>query len=836
MEMNDYNILYVDDEQANLNSLKSLFRRKFNFITAISGQKGLEILEAQPVQLIIADQRMPEMTGVQFLKKVKEKWPDIKSILFTAFHDSHVIKEAINDVGIYWYMNKPFENEKLELVIKKALEAYRSENLLKESEKKFKDIFNSIADGFVRRDLQSNIVLVSPSVQGIVGFTPEELKSQKIEQYFVNPQEPKERAQKLLREGGVHTFESEIIKKDGSVITISSSAKLYFDDAGNPQGIESVFRDITASKRTEVALKESEEKFRNLFNSMIDVFVRRDLEHKGVLVSPSIFEITGYNIEEVIGADISQFFVDPQKPERIKQKLLNEGGNQTFEFDLYKKDGDIISISSNAKLYLDNAGNPIGIESVFRDVSEQKKAEQALKESKERYQSLSDASFEAIFISEKGVCLEQNALAEKMFGYSLAEAIGRHGTDWIIPEDREVVKNSMLSGYEKPYEVTALRKDGSTFPAEIQERMMHFKGRDVRVTALNDVSRRTEAESMLVESEQKFRALVTNTEEIIYMIAKDGTFLLSEGKGLEKIGLKGSDVVGMSVFDLYKDYPTMIDDMKRAFNGETVITEIEMGDNYFKNWYTPHLDQKGVIIGLLGLSINITNQKKAELKILKYQNRLKELSLELTLTEEKQRKQLAVDLHDDVGQLLSSSRMQLAAIDFDADQKLIEKKIKDISQTLLLATKATREVIFNLSPPQLNEIGLYAAIHDWMKKEIEKKYKIRTSIIGDIAKYDLKENTRFLLFRSIRELLINVVKHARATSIKVILINDYKSLVIVVKDDGIGFDYESEKPSFSDMGFGLFSIQERISNVGGSITIDSRLNFGTEIKLSVPIG
>ena len=115
--MMEYNILYVDDEQANLNSLKSLYRRKFNILTAISGDKGLELLEKQSIHLIIADQRMPGMTGVAFLKKVKEKWPDIKSILLTAFYDNLVLKEAINNVGIYWYMNKPFDNEKLELII-----------------------------------------------------------------------------------------------------------------------------------------------------------------------------------------------------------------------------------------------------------------------------------------------------------------------------------------------------------------------------------------------------------------------------------------------------------------------------------------------------------------------------------------------------------------------------------------------------------------------------------------------------------------------------------------------------------------------------------------------
>ena len=958
--MKEYNILYVDDEQANLNSLKSLFRRKFNFLTAISGKKGLEILEEQPVHLIIVDQRMPGMTGIEFLKKVKEKWPDIKSILLTAFYDNKVIKEAVNEVGLYWYMNKPFENEKLEHVIRKAQDAYRSENLLKESEKKFTEVFESMVDVFVRRDMDGIGIMVSPSVFDVLGYTQDEIIGKKLAPFYADSRAPEMIKNKLLEGVGTQRFEIDLFKKDGNIITVSTNAKLYHDEAGNPIGIESVLRDITKQKKAEKLLKESEEKFKGIFNSLIDVFIRRDFLNKGVMVSPSILEITGYVEEEIVGQDISKYFVDPEKPEWIRQYLMKNRGVQTVEFDLYKKDGTIIHISSNAKIYNDEAGNPIGIESVLRDVTDKKVAEEVVRESKERYQSLSDASFEAIFISEKGVCIEQNALAEKMFGYSLAEAIGRPGTDWIIPKDGEVVKNNMLTGYEKPYEVTALRKDGSTFPAEIQGRMMHLKGRDVRVTALSDISKRKLAEEALVESEekyrllfnsnplliawidasgryktinasymaffgiksedvvgkhiseilsetlytnlnksinqaqkgkkseyevstkdkngkshylygrlvphinsegvqngfivivediteqkqakeklqeseQKFKTLVTNTEEIIYMIAKDGTFLLSEGKGLEKLGLKGGDVVGQSIFDLYKDYPEMLDKMDQAFKGETVIMEHEIGDVDFKSWYTPHLNQKGEKIGLLGMSINITEQKQAEIKVQEYQDRLKALALELTLTEEKMRKQIAVELHDDVGQLLSASRMQLATLNCDAPQTETKKKINNISQGLLGAIRSTREAIFNLSPPQLNEIGLYAAIHDWMKEQVEQKYGISTRITGNRETIPIDENTRFLVFRSIRELIMNVVKHAKASHLNIIIERDSRQLEITVQDDGIGFHYDSDLNKLKSMTYGLFSIKERMSDMGGSITIESKKGFGTKIKLVIPM-
>jgi len=713
----DYNILYVDDERANLNSLKSLFRRKFNIITATSGLQGLELLEEHSIQLIIADQRMPLMTGIEFLKKVKEKWPDIKLILLTGYYDNQVVKEAVNEVGIYWYMNKPFENEKLELVIQKGLEAFKTIELLKDSEEKFKGVFNSMADVFIRRNMNGIGIMISPSVYDVMGYRPEEIIGQSVSKFFIDPKAPDEIMKSLLENKGVQTFESDIFKKDGSIITISSNSKVYFDVAGNPLGIESVFRDITEKKKVEKALKENEEKFKEVFNSLIDVFIRRDLDHKGVLTSPSIFEVTGYVVEDIVGQDISKYFVDPQKPGWIKQYLLANKGVQAIEFELFKKDGTIITISSNAKVYYDIDGKPIGIESVFRNITEKKKIAEELK-----------------------------------------------------------------------------------------------------------------------ESEQKFKTLVTNTEEIVYMIAKDGTFLLSEGKGLEKLGLKGGDVVGKSVYDLYKDFPEMLEKMRQAFNGEPVIVENKVGDNYFRNWYTPQLDQKGEIIGLMGLSINITEQKLAESKILEYQKRLKDLAIDLTITEEKMRKQIAIDLHDDVGQLLSASRMQMAAINYEAGTSEIKKKINSISQDLLRAIQSTRSVIFNLSPPQINEIGLYAAVHDWMKEQIENKHAIRTNLTGKNEHYPMEENTRFLIFRSLRELMINVVKHAKARHLNINIDKNNRILEITVQDDGVGYDSKSEFVKSNRQSYGLFSIQERMEDLGGSMKIDSKPGIGTKIKLLIPIG
>ena len=143
--------------------------------------------------------------------------------------------------------------------------------------------------------------------------------------------------------------------------------------------------------------------------------------------------------------------------------------------------------------------------------------EKRVRELETRLSAMSDASFEAIFLSDEGVCIDQNKTAERMFGYTKDEAVGRHGTEWIVSEDHERVRENMLSGYEKPYEVTALRKDGTTFSCEIQARMIDFQGRSLRITALRDLTGRKENERALRESERRFREMAENIREVFWV-------------------------------------------------------------------------------------------------------------------------------------------------------------------------------------------------------------------------------------------------------------------------------------------------------------------------------
>jgi PAS domain S-box-containing protein len=128
-----------------------------------------------------------------------------------------------------------------------------------------------------------------------------------------------------------------------------------------------------------------------------------------------------------------------------------------------------------------------------------------LRISEERLHALSDASFEAIFLIEAGVCLEQNKAAAALFGYSSEEAVGRHTSMWIAPEDRELVNRKILEKEEKPYEIKALRKNGKVFPAEMQTREAVYRGRTVRVSAIRDLTVQKQAEKERLLMEEKLR-------------------------------------------------------------------------------------------------------------------------------------------------------------------------------------------------------------------------------------------------------------------------------------------------------------------------------------------
>ena len=250
--------------------------------------------------------------------------------------------------------------------------------------------------------------------------------------------------------------------------------------------------------------------------------------------------------------------------------------------------------------------------------SECKRAYEALEESEERLKALSEASFEAIFLSEKGICLDQNQAAERMFGYTRAEAFGRHGTEWMVPEDRKQVKNNMLSGYEEPYQVTALRKNGTTFPCEIQGRRIDYQGRSIRITALRDITERKQAENGLLKNEERYRRIFENLQDVYYEAGMDGT-ILEVSPSINKFSLyERKELIGKSLFDIYTD-PKERNEFVELILDKGMVNDYEInlkdkdGSQHPCSITTLLMrDSQGTPVRLIGSMRDISERKQAE--------------------------------------------------------------------------------------------------------------------------------------------------------------------------------------------------------------------------------
>ena len=163
--------------------------------------------------------------------------------------------------------------------------------------------------------------------------------------------------------------------------------------------------------------------------------------------------------------------------------------------------------------------------------------------------------------------------------------------------------------------------------------------------------------------------------------------------------------------------------------------------------------------------------------------------------------------------------------------------VNDISNILLKAIQDSKNLIFELSSPLVNEIGLSTAISAWLEEYLEGRYGLETTLIDKSGDVSLGSDLRAILFRNVRELFTNIIKHAKAKKVDVILENTSESYIITITDDGIGFDLDQVAQELKqERGFGLFSVEERMIDLGGSLEILSKPGHGTKIILSASLG
>ncbi|MEI6683099.1 MAG: PocR ligand-binding domain-containing protein [Bacteroidota bacterium] len=258
-----------------------------------------------------------------------------------------------------------------------------------------------------------------------------------------------------------------------------------------------------------ILLQESEKNYADIFQTVSEGIAHTTFSGRILAVNKAMEHILEINKEDVVGKNVldlamvmlSETSLGIFQP--IIRNFFRGIESPTFHLEFKGKILEVnITINRETKR----------LTGLVRDITERRRAEGELEESREKYRGLSEAAFESIFLSEKGKCIEQNLTGEKTFGYTNEEALVRYGTEWIAPEYREMVMQNMLRGYEEPYEAVALKKDGTTFPCMLRGKMMFYKGKDVRVTSLTDI---TELKRVEKKSRQLSRGIEQSPAAVV---------------------------------------------------------------------------------------------------------------------------------------------------------------------------------------------------------------------------------------------------------------------------------------------------------------------------------
>jgi PAS domain S-box-containing protein len=243
---------------------------------------------------------------------------------------------------------------------------------------------------------------------------------------------------------------------------------------------------------------------------------------------------------------------------------------------------------------------------------------------------------------------------------------------------------------------------------------------------------------------------------------------------------------------------------------------------------------------------DVTERKLAEQKLINYQSQLRSLAVDLESTEERERRRMATYLHDYIGQTLALCKIKLGSLPAPSLTEPQLSHLQEIRTLLEQMILDTQSLTFELSPPVLYELGFEEAI-EWLTEQIEERHGLSVSYENDDEPKPLREEVKILLFHAVRELLVNVVKHAQSNCAGVVLKRTSEAVVVIVDDDGIGFTertgdhaHGSPRPPGSKQarpggGFGLFNIRERITQIGGRIDISPRPGGGTRVTLSIPL-
>ena len=736
-----------------------------------------------------------------------------------------------------------------------------AEKQLKQSELFYRNLIAHSLDGVILTDDEGIITFASPSTKEILGYEQEEIVGKATFDFTHPDDQPIAIAafnDELNRQPKTKFVWLRLQKKSGEWIwCIVRGHNLKHNPYIGQMMV--YFFDDTLRKQAEDALLLSERRFYNqaiILNNVTDVIVTTDLNRNITSWNNVLEKLTGIAAEEAIGKPFRETMVSDYSPfthDQVADIVFNEGiwrGEVSFE----GRDGERKYLLHTVSMLKNEEGKNIGLLGVGKDITERRKVETMLQGSELFYRSLISHSLDGIVMTDANGQITYCAPSvTKLSGYEPQHLLGHSILDFVHPDDFDAAKLSIFVGVTKKsvlddYVVVRLKhSNGNWVWCIVRGRnLLDNPAFNSIVIYFTDDSRRKKTEGRLKESEALFRHLLNNLSTGVILLDSTYKMVMCNKAGYTLLGLDENELLSREIFDprldlVHEDGSVFLGEhfpvVQSMKNGEAV-SDIVMGVYNPKIngrvWLLvnaePVFSSDKQILHVVCSFIDITEQKRLSQKLVEQEvQKQKQITQAAIDGQEKERQQIGKELHDNINQHLTTTRLYLEVAKEKASGE-VREMIAHSHKNLVSIINEIRLLSQSLVPPTLGDLGLIESIQELC----DSLRRVHTFKIDFYCRHFTEEylpdNLKLMLFRITQEQINNIVRHAGSTLIQIRLQSDAEYIMLTIVDDGKGFN-----PANTKKGQGFNNITNRAALFNGKAEIEAMPGKGCTLTVVIPI-
>jgi PAS domain S-box-containing protein len=734
------------------------------------------------------------------------------------------------------------ERKKLENQLKQFNEEL--EKQVQEKTAEIKQTLERISDAFVSLDKNSCYTYVNPKAEKLLSRPAHHLIGKPISSGI--PATVDHPFYKAYREA-VDT------QRYRSCIAYDPFLQLWLESNIYPSstGVSIYARDVTERKKAELALKESEEKYRSIVETAQEGIWQIDENNVTTFVNEYLAFLLGYTAKDMIGENALDFVPEENKERALiniedRKKGISTQHELTF---INRQRQQIHTLIQSTSLFKD--GNYAGSISMLLDITQRKQAEEKLTANEKRFRALIENSSDGIILfSAEGVISYISSGGEKITGHKKEEMIGCSRLDSFHPDDQHQILQTISNIIKDPSSVEKLEvryrlPNGSYKWLECNCRnLLEEPSVQSIIVNFRDITERKNVEKQLQKNKEELYLIYNSAVNPIWLLTVEGTneFRYQAVNAAYAIiaGIEKDKVVGKlfghiapfnQVHLFYEKYNEAI----KTCQIIKAVTSLQLltGDKTVELTIVPIKNEEGEVVRILGTANDITEQRKAQDELIQMNNQLRELTSHLQNIREEERTHIAREIHDELGQQLTVLKMDIFWLNkkLKSEHDYIAKKIKGTLQMIDQTINTVRKIAAELRPGILDDLGLAEAI-EWQCREFTKRTDIPAAFSSNVHEAKFPPDISIGLFRILQESLTNVARHAHAAKVICRLQKRENCLELLISDNGAGF-HPNEPGERKTLG--LLGMKERAAILNGKFNITSEPRKGTTVLVEVPM-